>query len=67
MPIPKPVSRRTLARQIAPNLDVALHNEQVTRQRVTDAETRLEALEAWAQKSSHLGWRGRLIWLILGR
>lgn len=43
-----PLSRRTLARQIAPNVDAALHNEQVTRQRVTDAEDRLEKLETWA-------------------
>jgi len=43
-----PLSRRTLARKIAPNVDAALHNEQVTRQRVTDAENRLEKIETWA-------------------
>lgn len=46
--MPAPLSRRTLARKIAPNVDAALHNEQVTRQRVTDAEARLTALETWA-------------------
>jgi len=65
--MPPPVSRRTLARKIAPNVDAALHNEQVTRQRVADAEARLEALEAWAQTFTHMGWRRRLAWLMLGR
>ena len=46
--MPPPLSARTLARKIAPNVDAALHNEQVTRQRVTDAEERLEKLETWA-------------------
>lgn len=62
-----PISRRTLARKIAPNVDAALHNEQVTRQRVTDVEARLEALEAWAQTFTHMDWQRRVRWILLGR
>lgn len=65
--MPPPLSRRTLARKIAPNLDAALHNEQVTRQRVTEAEERLDKLEAWAQTFTHMPWTRRLAWLVLGR
>ena len=62
-----PLSRRTLARKIAPNVDAALHNEQVTRQRVTDAEARLDALDTWAQTFTHMSWTRRLAWLVLGK
>ena len=63
---PKP-SRRVMARKLAPAIDAtskavdaALANEQVTRERV-------EALEQWATAFTHLTWRERLRWLVLGR
>ncbi len=65
-----PPSRRKLSKVIAPAVEAALANEEITRQRV-------EALEAWAEKTGEAvsalqsvatrDFRGRLTWLLRGR
>jgi len=57
------LSRRVLARRIAPAVDAALQNEAVTRQRVEALESGLSYLAAVLSR----GFWGRLRWLILGR
>lgn len=70
---PPKMSRRQLQRNLVPNVDAALQNEEVTRKRVTVLEQwgqatheRVETTEAWAVQFGQMSCWRRLRWIITG-